>query len=198
MMNNLIFISILLMKYINGTSTSYLKEYSYVKNQMEKHTKINKGIWTRTKNRENIFKRPSIGEFIFDLDPADVGNPQQINYDNYNDNIVQSDPVVTNYIERSKRSSNDERKNKNGSVATNCDGGNCIKADIAVRPIFTKSKIISTLKPASVFNEYPYEIAVLLNDNQLDDLLTLDRKPQFGIKGVNTTNNKNSINLRIL
>lgn len=49
-----------------------------------------------------------------------------------------------------------------------CENNDC-KTLSANKLSIIKSKLISTLKPASVFNDYPYEVAVLLDNKDFQD-----------------------------
>ncbi|XP_028178935.1 uncharacterized protein LOC114366301 [Ostrinia furnacalis] len=142
-------------------------ESNFLRPQLERNNIINKGVWVRDP-KDRLFEKSNAGEFIFRANSLDVDSLLQNNFDAFGDNGMQDSPGISSYVERTKRSANNERKRILRESMKECKGDkDCVLHNIDDK--FVKSKLISKLKPTSVFNDYPYEVAILLEDNKLDD-----------------------------
>ncbi|XP_032525796.2 repetitive organellar protein-like isoform X2 [Danaus plexippus] len=142
---------------LNFISTSYLEaESNYLKPKLERNNVVNKGLWIRRKNLRNP------NEFIFRANSLDVDKILQNNFDFIGTN-VESSPIFNSYLDRNKRAIRDKQ-----NLSKICENNDC-KTLSANKLSIIKSKLISTLKPASVFNDYPYEVAVLLDNKDFQD-----------------------------
>ncbi|CAH0712860.1 unnamed protein product, partial [Brenthis ino] len=131
-----------------------------MKRNVDKSTVVNKGVWFKNKTYKG-------SNFIFPTS-SDLDNVLQNNFDAFEENV--QSPFSSNYIDRSKRSPS--YKSKSSKSRDECkDKSKCQKQNSSSQ---IHSKFISTLKPASVFNDYPFEVAVLLSNNN-DESLNLER-----------------------
>ncbi|XP_049883597.1 uncharacterized protein LOC126379077 [Pectinophora gossypiella] len=74
---------------------------------------------------------------------------------------------ITSIINRFLSHVPDKRVRRYRKSLTKCENKNCNTNNVLdENPSLIKSKLISKLKPASVFNDYPYEIAILLGNNK--------------------------------
>jgi hypothetical protein len=101
-----LFISMFLIK-ISVISSLYLTAESNYKPQHDRNNVINKGVWLKN-NKDKLYDRTKSGDFIFRANSLDVDNILQNNFDAFGD--MQESPVVSSYVERSKRSSRSSRK----------------------------------------------------------------------------------------
>ncbi|XP_045770188.1 metacaspase-2-like [Maniola jurtina] len=141
-------------------SAAYLEaESNYVKPKLERNNIVNKGLWIRN-NRD----RKYANDFIFRANSLDEDNVLQNNFDAFRQNIANSAfSSGYNNMERGKRSPKDKSKLISANKVKCINKYDCPNVeDKSLR----ESKIISTLKPASILNDYPYEIAVLLNNKK--------------------------------
>ncbi|CAH2988266.1 unnamed protein product [Chilo suppressalis] len=138
------------------------------------HTGIlNKGIWINNSPKEDLYEKTT-GDFIFRPNSLDVDNQLQNNFDAFAESVMQSGPILSGYVERNKRSSDFERKSLlNNNLSCNGDKKCTQMKKQNDKSSLIKSKMISVLKPASVFNDYPYEVAVMLGDNKADTPKTI-------------------------
>ncbi|XP_072948678.1 uncharacterized protein [Epargyreus clarus] len=139
---------------ISFSNSQYFDKVSS-KSKLEKNNVLNKGLWMKEK-----VEKSNYGDFIFRADSTDVDNLLQNNFDAFSENYMDTVPIFSSYVERNKRSAIHKQNERYRKSVKKCkDNGNCSKKDDT--PPF-KSKFISRLKPASVFNDYPYEVAMLL------------------------------------
>ncbi|XP_059046840.1 uncharacterized protein LOC131842318 [Achroia grisella] len=170
-----IVISIFLFNLIIIKSTILKSEPDFLKPKLERNNIVNKGIWMK-KNKENFFEKSSAGEFIFRANSLNVDDLLDNNFYAFGDNEAKDTPFVSNYVERSKRASDHLKKKHIGKGLKNCDGhSDCLIGSYANDKLLSKSKLIAKLRPASVFNDYPYEVAVLLgNTDSINHLRTVN------------------------
>ncbi|CAH2236942.1 jg23390 [Pararge aegeria aegeria] len=141
---------------LNLIYAGYLEAGSnYVKPKLERNNIVNKGLWIRN-NRDKKYT----SDFIFRANSLDTDNVLQNNYDAFGQNNVAGSAFFSGFnMERNKRSPNDTSKPHSTKIVKCNNNSNCPNVGI-------ESKFISTLKPASIFNDYPYEIAVLLGQKK--------------------------------
>ncbi|XP_050358455.1 uncharacterized protein LOC126778808 isoform X2 [Nymphalis io] len=145
----------------NFILTPCLVESDSVKPMMERNNIVNKGLWVRNKPE---IKNP--GDFIFRANSLDADSILQNNFEAFGDNNMQNSPFLTSYFERNKRSPLIETKQPSKENLNKCKNkSQCLNKDQQMESI-VKSKFISTLKPGSVFNDYPHAVAALINDNE--------------------------------
>nr|XP_026483597.1 uncharacterized protein LOC113391752 [Vanessa tameamea] len=146
-------------------SNFILTSSNLVKPMLERNNVVNKGLWVR--NKADI-KNP--GDFIFRANSLDADSVLQNNFEGFGENNVQNSPFVASYFERNKRSPIIETKQQSKENSGRCKNKTqCLNKDQQIASI-VKSKFISTLKPGSVFNEYPQAVADLINDNEKYDV----------------------------
>ncbi|XP_046975732.1 uncharacterized protein LOC124541868 [Vanessa cardui] len=167
----------------NFIFTSYSVESNLVKPMLERNNVVNKGLWVR--NKADI-KNP--GDFIFRANSLDADSVLQNNFEAFGETNVQNSPFIASYFERNKRSPNIETKQQARENSNKCkDKSQCLNKDQQIASIL-KSKFISTLKPASVFNEYPHAVAALINDNEKYDIDNLKENHIENNKDINNIN----------
>nr|XP_034827436.1 uncharacterized protein LOC117984884 isoform X1 [Maniola hyperantus] len=145
---------------LNLISAAYLEDESnYVKPKLERNNIVNKGLWIRN-NRDRKFAN----DFIFRANSLDDDNVLQNNFNAFRQNMADS-ALFSGYnnMERGKRSMKDKSKILSANKVKCNNKYNCPNVDARTAE---ESKIISTLKPASILNDYPYEIAVILNNKK--------------------------------
>ncbi|CAD0206831.1 unnamed protein product [Chrysodeixis includens] len=160
-------------------SSNFLEaESNFQKPKLERNNVVNKGVWVRNKFKENLFEKGRVGDFIFRENSLDVDNLLQNNFDAFGANYMQDSPLVSAYVERTKRAARVVREQRpRKSIIKTCTGRNCktkpINLDNELGTVdVVKSKILNKLRPTSVFNDYPYEVAILLNNNKSELDLT--------------------------
>ncbi|KAL0858896.1 hypothetical protein ABMA27_011328 [Loxostege sticticalis] len=154
--------------YLNAASNYLNAASNYLKPTLERNNIVNKGIWVRDP-KDRLFEKSNVGEFIFSANSLDVDTLLQNSFDSFGNNAMQDAPGIASYIERSKRSASHERERLLRESLKKCNGDKkCMQQDFDDKSLSVKSKLISKLKPTSVFNDYPYEVAILLGDNKFD------------------------------
>ncbi|XP_022824270.1 uncharacterized protein LOC111354882 isoform X2 [Spodoptera litura] len=152
----------------NSGLCDYLEsEANYLKPKLERNNIVNKGVWVRNKIKENLYDKSRLGDFIFRENSLDVDNLLQNNLDAFGANYMQDSPVVSAYVKRNKRQVRRIREQRpRKSIIKNCIGKGC-KMSLDVQdpaPDLIKTKV-NELRTTSVFNDYPYEVAILPNNN---------------------------------
>ncbi|XP_052749155.1 uncharacterized protein PF3D7_1120600-like [Galleria mellonella] len=165
-MCNKIKISIFLLKIVITSSSILKSEPNYIKPALDRNNIVNKGIWIRNRNN-NEFERPTIGEFIYRPNSLNLDDLLDNNFYASGNNYVADSPIISNYVERSKRASNYDKTKTNRKNIKACDGQpDCPIKMFTEENTLGKSELITKLRPASVFNDYPYEVAILLGKTQ--------------------------------
>ncbi|KAF9412853.1 hypothetical protein HW555_008757, partial [Spodoptera exigua] len=153
----------------NSGFCDYLEsEANFHKPILERSNIVNKGVWVRNKDKENLFEKNRIGDFIFRENSLDVDNLLQNNFDAFGANYMQDSPFVSAYVKRNKRQTRHIRQQRpRKSIIRSCIGKGC-KMSLEVKdpaPEIIKTKLNElTKRTTSVFNDYPYEVAILLNN----------------------------------
>ncbi|XP_050558196.1 uncharacterized protein LOC118280517 [Spodoptera frugiperda] len=161
-------IIIILVCFKNSGLCDYLEsEANYLKPKLDRNNIVNKGVWVRNKAKENLFEKSPLGDFIFRENSLDVDNLLQNNFDAFGTNYMQDSPFVSAYVKRNKREVRRIREQRpRKSIIKNCIGKGCKMSldaqDQGSDLIKTK---VNELRTTSVFNDYPYEVAILPNNN---------------------------------
>ncbi|KAJ0182994.1 hypothetical protein K1T71_000970 [Dendrolimus kikuchii] len=197
------YISILLIKFGLIYSNILEAENNFEKPRLERNNIVNKGVWVRNKFRDNLFEKGNTGDFLFRANSLDVDNILQNNFDAFGANYMQDIPFVSTYVERAKRATNHRRKRRPRKSMKNCKNKIDCGVSIDDKIELVGSKLTTNLKPSSVYNDYPYEVAILLNNdkepNVIDanetgsDTVKMDKNETSAkeiIKDLNYTGNK--------
>ncbi|KAG6454676.1 hypothetical protein O3G_MSEX008797 [Manduca sexta] len=171
---------------IHTNLANYLEaEANFLKPKLERNNIVNKGVWMKNKLRDSTFEKPTAGDFIFRPNSADVDNILQNNFDAFGENFLQDAPFLSSYVERAKRAVNHIRKRHPRKSMKKCRNKKNCKNNLSDDSDI-KNSLISDPKPTSVFNDYPYEVAILLNSK----LKTGNKSKNYIISSKNETSNK--------
>ncbi|XP_026322533.1 uncharacterized protein LOC113232114 isoform X2 [Hyposmocoma kahamanoa] len=158
-----VIISIFMLRLSLSTSNFLEIDSNYQKPKLERNSVLNKGVWVKS-IKEND---KSTANFLFRGNPVDVDNQLQNDFNPFEDGNGPSSPFISSYVERAKRSLDHKRLRRFRKSLTNCSKRDCnLNTVIDEKPSLIKSQLLTKLKPASVFNDYPYEIALLLGNNK--------------------------------
>ncbi|CAK1592855.1 unnamed protein product [Parnassius mnemosyne] len=162
---------ILILNLIGFITSSYLEtETTFMKPKLEKNKILNKGVWLKKTDDDQPTKTVS-GDFVFRSNSLDADSLLLNNFDAFGENFMQDSPMVgTSYIERSKRSADDEQFSKEYIESSNTT--DVLKSNISNdKAIPMKSKLITHPKSDTTSNDYPYEEAIILTNTNKRELI---------------------------
>ncbi|KAJ8706379.1 hypothetical protein PYW08_011005 [Mythimna loreyi] len=175
-------------------STTLNTEVNFQKPKLERNNVLNKGVWVRNKSKDNLFDKTRIGDFIFRENSLDVDNLLQNTFDPFGVSYLDDTPRVSNYLTRAKRAIRRIREQRFRKSLKNCVGKDCQSYIIEEPNELTKEPVKRDGKGGTAINDYPYEVAVLLNHNKKEANTlkndTISEKEEKNVDRNNGTSNK--------